>query len=335
MTKQVAVWNLGVLLLGCLFMDAGALPLRARLSRLGLVTGGAAIAMSLILLPFIASGALDEFAYANFKYNYLYSSELPLDERLRKLSVSLRFFTIVAAPLVLASATATVFIVARFRHTFLLLLLPWLLACFLGVSSSGRFFPHYYGQALPVLSLLTTFSLLHILSQGKLIRCSLGATLALGLGVCLIVNGAVYLQPDPASRHVAKFTEPQSEWESDSLDLAAYIRAETAPGDTIFNLGRETQLYFYADRRPASRFLYDRPFWLDPPALDEAIAELKQARPALIIDSLQPPMFARPSFHPPAIRELLAGDYEFVGRVAFANVYRLKVASTIGAQEPR
>jgi len=99
----------------------------------------------------------------------------------------------------------------------------------------------------------------------------------------------------------------------------------SGPDDAIYNYGRASQLYFYADRRPASRFIYDRPFWLDPPTLDEAVEDLRASRPVLIVDTMAPrdhPLWEKA--HPPPIRELLETEYEFVERVEFADIYRLK-----------
>ena len=143
---------------------------------------------------------------------------------------------------------------------------------------------------------------------------------------CLYFSLSVFLHATPEGRHIAKFPDAQARVAIASRALADYVRAETRPEDTILNWGRETQLYFYADRKPATRYLYDRPFWQDPPTLDRAMADLRAHPPVLILDSLPPPGRGEPyaEYHPQVYLDFLAERYEYAGRVEFAEVYRLK-----------
>src|SRR5438128_4055621 len=106
--------------------------------------------------------------------------------------------------------------------------------------------------------------------------------------------------------------------------LVAYISARTGPEDTIFNLGRQSQIYFYADRRPAVRYFYDYVYDYDETALPVTLEALRQTKPVYIIDSLQPPLFEPTEKKPDELAALLSHDYVYEGRIFFSDVYRLK-----------
>lgn len=153
------------------------------------------------------------------------------------------------------------------------------------------------------------------------------------IAVPVFSNLAVYLRPTPEERHSAKFPGAQAEEENLGPELGAYLAERTLPGESIYNFGRDSQIYFYADRRPAARRLYDRSFWLDPSTLVETIEILRAERPAYIVDTVRrttphPPagltVRVGPNYYPPAFAALLVDYYEFVGRVLYADVYRLR-----------
>ena len=110
-----------------------------------------------------------------------------------------------------------------------------------------------------------------------------------------------------------------------SRELGAYIAARTQPTDTIFNLGREPQIYFYSDRRPATQYFYDWAYQYDETTVAPTVEALRQARPVYIIDSIQPPLF-EPAQRPLEFQRLLEEEYDYEGRFYFAEIYRLKVA---------
>ncbi len=117
----------------------------------------------------------------------------------------------------------------------------------------------------------------------------------------------------------------QKRWEESSREIGAYIAQRTRPDDTIFNLGREPQIYFYADRRPAVRYFSDWPFWWDERTLYGTIKALRTTKPVYIIDTAQPPLFDDyAQYHPPVLMNLLNEEYDYVGRMYFADIYKLK-----------
>ena len=141
--------------------------------------------------------------------------------------------------------------------------------------------------------------------------------------LAVLTNSALYLVPVRSEQRVAPDVLYHEQWAENSEFLGAYIAAHTTPDDTIFNLGRESQIYFYADRRPAARYFYDYVYSYDPETVRLTIDALRAAKPAFIIDSIQPPLF-QPSDRPPEFDRFLSEDYEYGGHLYFADLYRLK-----------
>ncbi|MPZ98821.1 MAG: hypothetical protein GEU80_05675 [Dehalococcoidia bacterium] len=129
------------------------------------------------------------------------------------------------------------------------------------------------------------------------------------------------------------------EWprENGAPAVAAYLASVTEPGEPIYDFGRQSQIYFLADRPPAAVTFYLRPFVLVDGALEETIAELRATAPRYIVDTeavSSSPGYAFTArlgdyYYPPAFAELLDERYEFVEVVEYAAVYRL-----LGAEPP-
>lgn len=327
LTKQVAALSLlfgMVLVLTYATRERG---LASALKDLGLFAAGFISVTGLALVPFILTNSLDDFYYANWTYNRLYAAEVSLSARFDAEAGGLRFLWIVAGPLLLLAILGLLKALEQ-RTPGRILLGLWLVAGYGGILASGRAFPHYYVSLLPVLALLAGIgvsALSPALTRPRLSTKVFVSLLAFSLALSVGVNGHVYVQPSPEAKHSLRFSAVNPEPQNKSRELASYIAATTSPHDQIYNYGRETQLYFYADRRPASRFIYDRPFWLDPPTFQQAIRDLRSTRPLLIIDTVA--ARSAPDWdatHPPALQALLASDYRFVGRFEFADIYRLK-----------
>jgi hypothetical protein len=138
-------------------------------------------------------------------------------------------------------------------------------------------------------------------------------------------TAVLYIAPLEAEQRVSERVYTQKEWERTSENLGNYIQVRSNPDDLIFNYGRESQLYFYADRAPAVPYFYDWVLEYDEDALAQIITGLGEAKPAYIVDSAQAPLFDDwEAAHPPILTEFLAENYQYMGRVYFADVYKLK-----------
>ncbi len=330
MTKQVAVWNLAALALTAIVWRwRSSEPVAGRGAPLVFLAAGTAAATALIATPFFAVGALGDLAYANVSYNRLYIEALTFGDRALNFAEGGAFVFAIAAPLLAAAGLGLVKVLLKGRRAVDYLLVAWAVASIAGVAMAGRFFPHYFLHALPaaaVLAAVVAFEYFPGAGSRRVPRPALLAVTALTV-LAVTTNGALYLAPWRSEQRIAPVVFYQKQWAENSELLGAYIAARTSPDDTIFNLGRESQIYFYADRRPAARYFYDYVYAYDEDTVRVTIEALRSARPAYIIDSIQPPLF-EPAQRPAAFQKLLDEEYQYVGRIYFADVYRLKARRT-------
>jgi 4-amino-4-deoxy-L-arabinose transferase-like glycosyltransferase len=328
LTKQPAMWNLFALA-AFIAWTARKQGRAAITSGLGALGAGVLAGLAPFVLFFAATRLLDDVYFANFTYNELWAREIPLAKRL------LRMITLPSLNLALASAFLTVgaavsgvrIVGSRARPADVLILL-WVVGSFLGVKTSGKDYPHYYVQLLPGLSILCAL-LVYELAPWRRSAPWRGAA-SLGLLALFLLsvawNARVYALGSLNDVHEEKFPN-QSVTEADfqAQDVANYIALVTEPNDTIFNLGRESQLYFLADREPATEFIYDRSFWLAEDTFDEAMRDLRAARPKLIIDSLNSELVGSVADDVPSeFTAFLRANYEYAGRLHYAQIYLLE-----------
>ena len=73
------------------------------------------------------------------------------------------------------------------------------------------------------------------------------------------------------------------------------------------------------------RYFYDYVYAYDQETVRLTIDALRAEKLVYIIDSIQPPLF-EPAQRPAEFLRLLEEEYEYEGRVYFAELYRLKAA---------
>jgi 4-amino-4-deoxy-L-arabinose transferase-like glycosyltransferase len=325
-TKQVAMWNLVALAVVALTWQwRTADGTRERFAPLLSLLSGAASGLAVIAIPFLATGSIDDLVYANVSYNWLYVGFLTWGERFLNLGSGTAYVFAAAAPLLVAGALGLFTILRRGKRAVDYLVIGWALASAVGVASGGRFFPHYFLHLVPAMALLAAIVIYERFARREM---RLPSRPALMFGLLLVVvslttNAVLYVAPRGAEKQVAENVYYQKEWEDHSRDLGLYIKARTGPKDTIFNFGREPQIYFYADRRPAAQYFYDWAYQYDERTLVETVDVLRLERPSYILDSTLPPLFP-PGPRPQVLIELLNEDYVYVGRLYFADIYRLK-----------
>jgi 4-amino-4-deoxy-L-arabinose transferase-like glycosyltransferase len=325
-TKQVAMWNLIALAWVALYWRwrSGAAGWD-RVTPLSALAAGSLAGIAIIAVPFFAMGALDDLVYANISYNWLYVDFLTWGDRLMSLSEGTAYVALAAAPLIGGALLGLVTVLRRSKRTVDYLIIGWAAASALGVASGGRFFPHYFLHLVPAMALLVGVVIYDRLPRGD---HRWGTRPAIAFGVLMVVislttNAVLYIAPKPAERRVAETVFVQKQWEEASKEIGLYIQERTSPDETIFNFGREPQLYFYADRRPAAQFFYDWAYQYDETTFEQTVEVLRLQRPAYIIDSVQPPLFP-PGPRPQALTQLLEADYEYVGSLYFVDLYRVK-----------
>jgi hypothetical protein len=153
----------------------------------------------------------------------------------------------------------------------------------IAVVLPGQFHPHYYQLYLPPLAIAAGAGV-GALARRAGPRGGVLATTAGALAVLLLVQHQLpfyRLPPEDWSRR--KYGETFVESET----VARTVRGLLGPGETLFEWGAETGLYFYSGRSPASGVFYAYPL-LTPPSpsrrLDaRVIRDLDAAPPELFV----------------------------------------------------
>ncbi|MFJ2830132.1 ArnT family glycosyltransferase [Streptomyces sp. NPDC087263] len=190
----------------------------------------------------------------------------------------------------------------------------WLASSAAAVLLGFHFFGHYYLQLTPPIALLATAAL-QILPRERLVRAVLTSVCC-----CTLFLTWGLLAPRPDLNHAQR--------------LAAAVAHRTDPGDRVLVWGIHPEIYWLADRTPASRFLTaglltnysggrNGPQVGEKYAVEGAWpvfrAEMAAHPPALVIDDSRDKPYAPNRV--PSLRRLLAGGYEEAGVVDGAVLY--------------
>lgn len=179
----------------------------------------------------------------------------------------------------------------------------WLAASAVAVLLGFHFFGHYFLQLLPPLVLLATAAL-RLLPRDRLASALLTSACA-----CVLFLTWGILAPRPELAHAQR--------------LADAVRARTAPTERVLVWGIHPEVYWLADRAPASRYLTaglltNYSGGRDGPGVGEKyavagtwpvlVAELRARPPALVVDDSRGKPFAPDRL--PTLRGLLARHYQ-------------------------
>jgi hypothetical protein len=189
----------------------------------------------------------------------------------------------------------------------------WLAASAVGVAAGFHFFGHYFLQLLPPVVLLAASSVERV----PVPRVRAGALVAVVTAACFVVPAFTATVPSPGYE-----------------ELAAVVDAQTAPADRVFVWGHLPQLYWAADRAPATRFLTsgfltgfsrgrapDRVGvqYATPGAWEELFDDLAAHPPAIVIDMSARTFFTLERF--PRLSAWLFANYRYVTDVLGARIY--------------
>jgi hypothetical protein len=305
LSKQPALLDLGAPLVAVAYLTLGERASWARLARrLGAVLAGFAVPVGLTVAYFAARGALADFYFYAWQYNLqFYAPEISAAGRAAS---ALKPFHLLAAqyPLALAALIGAAGAgLIRLRPARAgagdrtgsaqwLYLLTWAVTSLAGAASGGRGFDHYYIQFLPACCLLAALGLAGLTTWAASHRARrflvpavilLSALFGLELGQGVRRQHGRTLPMDPSWR------------------AGEFIRAHTGPDERIFVWGYHPDLYLFAGRKPASRFVYasflsglipwtntapdqDTTYAIVPGARETLLRELAEVRPAFVVD---------------------------------------------------
>jgi hypothetical protein len=268
-------------------------PLKWRkLSRnCAIFSGGAILPFAITCLFLWWAGVFDTFWFWTFDYAREYVSSIPLSTGVNILKSQI---TNIISSTVLIWILAGVGLTSLFwnkkNHRTALFSAGFLLFSFLAICPGFYFRPHYFILFLPAVALLAgagIHSIYDVLTQSKYIF-SIRVILVLLMSVVLLHgywqqrNYLFNLSPAMVSR-MTYGLNPFPE----SLEIARFIRENSAENDRIAVIGSEPQIYFYSKRLSATGYIYtyglmeDQPYSLT--MQKEMIAEIEKTKPEYMI----------------------------------------------------
>jgi hypothetical protein len=283
--KQVAAVNgLLLIVLYPLFVP-GEKRLRNTLSFAGWSIAGAAVVWGLIAIYFYLHQGLAALVENVLTHNLQYINAVPWPTRLTLCGRTLAILARSQALVWLLAAAGFIALYRAGRMKLLLFLAGWLVTSLMGISASGYFYPHYFQQMLPVLSLLAALGAEALYRAGGWTRFpawSRGAAVGALLAVLPAIAIYPFLFTYTPSEAVRKMYP--GNFFAEMPDLAGRIARMTRPDDRVFLFGGEAELLFYAQRVSATRYIFLFPLYgpyRDAREKQMAVAEeISRNRPA-------------------------------------------------------
>jgi len=271
--------------------QAGAPRRRELWRRPGLVALGGGIVLTMLMAVLAAEGVLPRFWFWTVSYGAAYVSQVPWSAADDTLVMALNYITQSNRWLWYTALAGFVALFAsKWPMGTRLTLTGWALAAALAVVPGFFFRPHYFIVLMPVAGLLVGAS---AAALGRAFVPWMGANgarlaatgLFLTLAIAYIVPDARYLFSMTHTELVRAVygTNPFLE----SPEIGRYLNAHTGPADRIVVLGSEPQLFFYANRRSATGYIYTYPLMENQPYAarmqEEFRREVETARPRYLV----------------------------------------------------
>jgi len=233
---------------------------RALIETIALFAAGPIALWLAALGYFTATGRASEFIDAVFLFNLSYAGgEESFFARFLEFFTPRRhpFIFDSALPLWIGGALALIWLVVSYvlRHqTRTLLIALMAAASFLAICLPGRFWPHYYYLLIPPLIIAVaaaTHEIAVLVTRGNPAReryvVVLFSIVPILLGWTEYHN---YLNQSPFGITVKRYNS-RDFW---GRAMGEKVKQVTQPGDRVFVYGSDTAVYYYSDRRCASRY---------------------------------------------------------------------------------
>lgn len=256
-----------------------------------LVALGSAIPFGVLCAVLAAQGVLGRFWFWTFQYARQYVSETPLSAAWSMFVLGLGNVTRPDLPLWVLGACGLVLLwLVRWTIEARVFLSGLVIASLLAISPGFYFRNHYFVLLLPVVALLVGVAVASIARLLERVMPAAGARVTGAMLFGIIVAAYAVREQDylffvPA-RDVSKLIYGANPF-ADAPEIARYIRERTTAADRIAVLGSEPEIYFYANRKSATGYIYtysvveQQP--LAPRMQAEMIHEVESAHPAYLV----------------------------------------------------
>ncbi len=256
------------------------------IKRLGLFVLGAGLPFAAICLYLAASGVFAQFWFWTISYARTYASSTTLGDGFGYLTGYIRDqFDFFAGYLILAIAGLVVALKNTANRSRLTFVTGFLFFSFLAVTPGFYFREHYFVLVLPALALIVGMAVSYLQSTpSRWLKAVPVIFLAGVLAWDVWLQRQVFFQlPPPVINQMLYRFNPFIE----STIAAKYIRDHSAPDARVAVVGSEPEIYFYADRRSATGYIYTYPLMEDQPYAvtmqHRMISEIKAAKPQFLV----------------------------------------------------
>lgn len=274
--------------------------------RAGIVAAGSAAPLALTAIVLALAGVVDRFWFWTFEYAASYVS-------INSASTAWPVFKF-AWPFVtqatwwmwyLGGAGLVALFVTSWPGHVRVMLGGFTVAAFISILPGFYFRPHYFIVLMPAVAWLTGIAAATLEKRIRRLSARAEPILAIvfagAVATPYFVAESRYLfqmTPDQVSRAVYDYN-PFPE----SREIAAYLQRHTSPSDRVVVIGSEPQIYFYAQRRSATGYIYTYPLMERQPFAStmqtEMMREVEANRPTyLVFVAVAPSWGAQPGSDP-------------------------------------
>jgi 4-amino-4-deoxy-L-arabinose transferase-like glycosyltransferase len=297
---------------------------RRDVAKAGVLLGaGALLASTPFVVYFAVNGALYDMWYGMFAFNWFWAGVFPF---YRKLVPPLFWdpWPLWGGLVFWALAAVGVWRLWQRGDRAAWLALSFLIASEAGAQTLGKGSAHYSIQLLPAAAPAGAFGLLYVAERWRQHRRALAVAMVAATAVTLGGAIAVYAQPTSADRFRVQYGyNLYSGRALEAPAIAAAVDQMTRPNDYVYEWGRESEIYFLADRRPASRWVHNRAYAVKPAIISDILTDLKETQPEVILVTDDPAGNGGEPV-PASLASYLEERYLYVGSVAYAELYELR-----------
>lgn len=265
--------------------------LSAAFSRAALVGAGAALPLAILAILLYVQGVFDTFWFWTIQYGGEYGAAMSFSDGWTDLKLNFAALSYANLSIwLLAPPGLFLFFITRWPRSSRVPVTAFLVLSALAVCPGLYFRQHYFILLLPAVALFCGIAvvslerLLGFMTTRRVARTAAVAVFLVTIGL-YARNEWDYLF-SMSGREVSRSVYGGNPF-VEAPELGRYLQAHTAPDDRIAVLGSEPQIYFYANRKSATGYIYTYALMeqhaYSARMQDEMVAEITAARPKYIV----------------------------------------------------
>lgn len=260
------------------------------LRRTGIFTLGSVLPLAVVVAMLSAQGVVGRFWFWTFQYARQYVTELPLTDALPYFTGGFGRVTTASLPFwVLAALGFFAMWTPRWEMRTKLILTGLFVASFIAICPGFYFREHYFILVLPAVALLGAVAIASLRKALEPKGGKLAAAAAVG---ALVAIAGLYVAREGhylfsmGTRELSRTMYGSNPF-LEAVDIGRYIHDRSEPADRIAVIGSEPEIYFYADRKGATGYIYTYALMEPQPFASkmqaEMVHEIEAAHPRYVV----------------------------------------------------